>query len=58
VVLCDLLSGDVTDGEFNSLRTLGNKRPIHLYEIIRGVKDSVRRMASDTVLKSLRKVGG
>ncbi|XP_078621591.1 uncharacterized protein LOC144887927 isoform X2 [Branchiostoma floridae x Branchiostoma japonicum] len=49
--------GDVTDGEFNSLRTLGNKRPIHLYEIIRGVKDSVRRMASDTVLKSLRKVG-
>ncbi|KAI8499091.1 hypothetical protein Bbelb_235440 [Branchiostoma belcheri] len=49
--------GDVTDGEFNSLRSLGNKRPIHLYEIIREVKDSVRRTTAQTILKSLRKVG-
>ncbi|XP_078605180.1 uncharacterized protein LOC144878460 [Branchiostoma floridae x Branchiostoma japonicum] len=49
--------GDVTDGEFNSLRTLGNQRPIHIYEVIRQVKDSTRNTSPATILKFLRKVG-
>ncbi|CAH1242354.1 Hypp6614 [Branchiostoma lanceolatum] len=49
--------GDVTDGEFNSLRTLGKERPIHIYEVIRQVKDSTRNTSAATILKFLRKVG-
>ncbi|CAH1277417.1 Hypp9616 [Branchiostoma lanceolatum] len=45
-------------GEFNSLRTLGKERPIHIYEVIRQVKDSTRNTGAATILKFLRKVGG
>ena len=35
--------GFVTDGEFNSLRTKGAKRPLHLVQLIRDARESVSK---------------
>ncbi|KAK3754312.1 hypothetical protein QZH41_018745, partial [Actinostola sp. cb2023] len=49
--------GFVTDGEFNSLRTQGEARPIHIWQLIHDCKESVSRQSEKTLLKMLVKVG-
>ena len=45
-----LFTGFTTDGEFNSLRTKGGRRPISIIEIIKTARNSTRAMTV-TVLK-------
>jgi hypothetical protein len=42
---------DSPDGEFNSLRTMGSKRPISIIEVIRNAKAEARKMGAKTILK-------
>ena len=53
-----MLTGMVTDGEFNSLRTQGETRPIHLWQLIHDTRESVMRQEEKTLLKMLTKRGG
>jgi hypothetical protein len=52
------LLGLVSHGEFNSLRTQGETRPIHIWQIIHDSKSSVSRQSEGTLLKMLVKIGG
>lgn len=45
--------GTVTDGEFCSLRSRGETRPLHLWQIIHDASDSVGKMSKATLLKML-----
>ena len=42
--------GFVTDGEFNSLRTKGEKRPLHVVEVIRDARNSVSSKSGKNLL--------
>lgn len=53
-----LLSGTVTDGEFCSLRSRGETRPLHLWQIIHDARDSVGKMSKTTLLKMLELIYG
>ena len=53
-----IFSGMVTDGEFNSLRTQGETRPVHLWQIIHDARESVSRQRMVTLEKMLKKIGG
>ena len=46
-----------TDGEFNSLRTQGETRPIHHWQLIHDTTENVTRQEK-TLLKTLPKLGG
>ncbi|KAK3708189.1 hypothetical protein QZH41_017930 [Actinostola sp. cb2023] len=46
----------VTDGEFNSLRTQGETRPVHILQVIHNVRESVSRQKERTLLKMLTKI--
>lgn len=48
----------VTDGEFNSLRTQGETRPVHIWQIIHDARESVSRQKERTLVKILKKTGG
>ena len=48
----------VTDGEFNSLRTQGETRPVHIWQIIHDARESVSRQRAVTLEKMLKKTGG
>ena len=48
----------VTDGEFNSLRTQGETRPVHIWQIIHDARESVSRQQAVTLEKMLKKIGG
>ena len=48
----------VTDGEFNSLRTQGETRPVHIWQIIHDARESVSRQRALTLEKMLKKIGG
>ncbi|KAK3717701.1 hypothetical protein QZH41_009789 [Actinostola sp. cb2023] len=48
--------GMVTDGEFNSLRTQGETRPVHIWQVIHNVRESVSRQKERTLLKMLTKI--
>jgi hypothetical protein len=50
--------GFVTDGEFNSLRTKGEKRPLHVVELIRDARNSVSSKSGKTLLKLLVRTEG
>ena len=50
--------GFVTDGEFNSLRTKGEKRPLHLVELIRDARNSVSSKSGKNLLKLLVRTEG
>ena len=50
--------GMVTDGEFNSLRTQGETRPVHIWQIIHDARESVSRQRAVTLEKMLKKIGG
>ena len=43
--ICYIPTGTVTDGEFSSLRTQGETRPIHLWQLIHDAKQTVRKMS-------------
>jgi len=47
------VAGTVTDGEFCSLRSRGETRPLHLWQIIHDARDSVGKMSKTTLLKML-----
>ena len=51
-------TGAVSDGEFNSLRTQGATRPVHLWQLIHDVKASVKRQSAKTLLAMLVKICG
>ena len=50
----------VTDGEFNSLRTQGETRPVHIWQVIHDARESVSRQRAVhvTLEKMLKKIGG
>ena len=51
-------TGFVSDGEFNSLRTQGEHRPVHLWQLIHDAKESVSRQSQQTLFKRMVKIGG
>ena len=53
-----LLPGLVTDGEFSSLRTQGETRPLHIWQLIHDARESVSRLSRSTLLKMLVQTGG
>ena len=50
--------GFVTDGEFNSLRTKGAKRSLHLVQLIRDARESVSKKSEQYLLKLIVRIGG
>ena len=50
--------GTVTDGEFNSLRTQGSTRPLHLWQLIHDAKESVSHQREQVLKAMLVKIGG
>ena len=46
----------VTDGEFNSLRTQGETRPVHIWQVIHDARESVSRQRAVTLEKMLKKL--
>lgn len=50
--------GTVTDGEFNSLRTQGSTRPLHLWQVIHDAKESVSHQREQVLKAMLVKIGG
>ena len=53
-----LKTGSVTDGEFSSLRTQGETRPLHLWQLIQDAKESLSQQSQQTLLRMLIKLGG
>ncbi|CAH3192539.1 unnamed protein product, partial [Porites evermanni] len=49
--------GTVTDGEFNSLRTQGSTRPLHLWQLIHDAKESVSYQREQVLKAMLVKIG-
>ncbi|XP_072037947.1 uncharacterized protein [Amphiura filiformis] len=47
--------GVVTDGEFNTLRTQGQTRPLHLYQVIQNARKSVANLKKPQLLEMLVK---
>lgn len=47
------LTGTTTDGEFCSLRTRGETRALHLWQLIHDARQSVQRMTIKTVKEML-----
>lgn len=45
--------GFTTDGEFNSLRTVGNERPISVIELIKKSRHEVRSKSANTIASYL-----
>jgi hypothetical protein len=45
--------GTVTDGEFSCLRTQGENRPLHLWQIIHDVREVARRMSKKLLMGCL-----
>ena len=52
---CNFLSlaGTVTDGEFCSLRSRGETRAFHLWQLIHDARESVQKLRKDTLLEML-----
>lgn len=51
-------SGTVTDGEFCSLRSRGETRPLHIWQLIHDARDSVGKMSKATLLNMLDLIYG
>ena len=49
ICLCINSLGFTTDGEFNSLRTMGIKRPISVIDLIKGAKRQARSIHVKTI---------
>jgi hypothetical protein len=50
--------GTVTDGQFSSLRTQRETRPLHIVQMIHDAKESVGKQSKTTLLSMLIKEGG
>ena len=50
--------GTVTDGEFCSLRSKGETRPLHVWQLIHDSKEAVQKLSKKTLLETLVKCGG
>lgn len=50
-ILYCILTGFTTDGEFNSLRTTGKKRPISIVELIKNARNSAKSIKAADVNK-------
>ena len=50
--------GTVTDGEFCSLRSQGETRPLHVWQIIHDAKESVSKCSKKTLLDKLEQIAG
>lgn len=48
-----LFTGTVTDGEFTSLRTQGETRGLHIWQLIHDAREAVGRMSKKTLLEML-----
>lgn len=48
-----ILAGTVTDGEFCSLRSRGETRVLHLWQLIHDARESVQRLSKKTLLEML-----
>ncbi|KAK3716248.1 hypothetical protein QZH41_018049, partial [Actinostola sp. cb2023] len=51
------LTGTVTDGEFCSLRTKGETRPLHLWQLLHDARESVQKMKKPVLLEMLEVTG-
>ena len=58
VTLIHISLGAVSDGEFNSLRTQGSTRPLHVWQLIHDAKESVSRQSERTLMAMLKRIGG
>ena len=54
----NISTGLVTDGEFSSLRTQGETRPLHIWQLVHDARESVSRLSRGTLLKMLVQTGG
>ena len=52
------LIGVTTDGEYCTLRSQGETRPLHLWQLIHDAKESVKKMKKETLLSMLLMVAG
>lgn len=52
------ISGTVTDEEFNSLRTQGERGSFHIWQVVHDSKEAVRRMSKTTLQSMLTYAGG
>ena len=53
-----IVTGTVTDGEFCSLRTKRETRPLHIWQLIHDAKEAVQKMSKKTLLNMLVKIKG
>ena len=58
VTFIHIFVGAVSDGEFNSLRTQGSTRPLHVWQLIHDAKESVSRQSERTLMAMLKRTGG
>jgi len=49
--------GTVTDGEFCSLRSRGETRALHLWQLIHDARESVQKLRKKTLLEMLILIG-
>ena len=52
-----LFLGTVTDGEFCSLRSRGETRALHLWQLIHDARESVQKLSKKTLLEMLILIG-
>ena len=54
ILLCmNCFSGTVTDGEFCSLRSRGETRALHLWQLIHDARESAQKFSKKTLLEML-----
>jgi hypothetical protein len=58
IFFASLFLGTVTDGEFGSLRTKGENRPLHLWQIIHDAKELARKMSKKLLIGCLELKSG
>ena len=52
-IVCLIPVGTTTDGEFSSLRTRGETRALHLWQLVHDARDSVQRVTVQTLKEML-----
>ena len=57
-ILFYFISGTVTDGEFCSLRTQGETRALHIWQLIHDAREAVGKMSKTTLLEMLVLING
>lgn len=58
VTFIHIFVGAVSDGEFNSLRTQGSTRPLHVWQLIHDAKQSASWQSERTLMAMLKRTGG